>query len=91
MVLGSLRDLIRGDDGPAIVVEGLTETFRLYHEKPGGLNEYGLAAYKMLDDRAARDHRLTADRRDADRNSRSRPSPHGGGLVACDATWARAG
>jgi len=24
-------------------------------EKPGGLNEYGLAAYKMLDDRAARE------------------------------------
>ncbi len=40
MVLDSLRDLIRYDDAaPAIVVDGLTETFRLYHERPGGLKE----------------------------------------------------
>ncbi|MBW3658326.1 MAG: hypothetical protein KY457_06785, partial [Actinobacteria bacterium] len=40
MVLGSIRELIRSDRGrPAIVVEGLTESFRLYHERPGGLKE----------------------------------------------------
>jgi ABC-type polysaccharide/polyol phosphate transport system ATPase subunit len=40
VVLDGLRGLIRpDDDGPAIVVDGLTETFRLYHEKPGGLKE----------------------------------------------------
>lgn len=40
MVLDRLRErLLQEEDGPAIVVEGLTETFRLYHEKPGGLKE----------------------------------------------------
>ena len=40
MVLDSLRDLIRGgDDRPAVVVDGLTEVFRLYHERPTGLKE----------------------------------------------------
>lgn len=41
MVLDSLRDLIRPEraDGPAIRVENLTETFRLYHERPRGLKE----------------------------------------------------
>jgi ABC-type polysaccharide/polyol phosphate transport system ATPase subunit len=40
VVLDSLRDLIRYDDAaPAIVVSGLTETFRLYHERPMGLKE----------------------------------------------------
>jgi ABC-type polysaccharide/polyol phosphate transport system ATPase subunit len=40
VVLGQLRNLIRPDhDRPAIEVEDLTETFRLYHEKPGGLKE----------------------------------------------------
>ena len=40
MVLDSLRDLIRYDAAaPAIVVSGLTETFRLYHERPMGLKE----------------------------------------------------
>ena len=40
MVLDSLRELIRYDDAaPAIVVDGLTETFRLYHERPAGLKE----------------------------------------------------
>ncbi len=41
MVFDSLRELIRPDraGAPAIVVEGLTETFRLYHERPAGLKE----------------------------------------------------
>jgi ABC-type polysaccharide/polyol phosphate transport system ATPase subunit len=40
VVLGSIRELIRSDRGrPAIVVDGLTESFRLYHERPGGLKE----------------------------------------------------
>lgn len=39
MVLDALRERLRDDDGPAVVVEGLTETFRLYHEKPSGLKE----------------------------------------------------
>jgi ABC-type polysaccharide/polyol phosphate transport system ATPase subunit len=39
VVLDTLRDRLRDDEGPAIVVEGLTETFRLYHEKPSGLKE----------------------------------------------------
>ncbi|MBW3620556.1 MAG: ABC transporter ATP-binding protein [Actinobacteria bacterium] len=40
MVLGSIRELIRSDRGrPAIVVDGLTESFRLYHERPSGLKE----------------------------------------------------
>ena len=40
MVLDALRERLRDDeDGPAIEVEGLTETFRLYHEKPSGLKE----------------------------------------------------
>lgn len=41
MVFDSLRELIRADraGAPAIVVEGLTETFRLYHERPAGLKE----------------------------------------------------
>jgi ABC-type polysaccharide/polyol phosphate transport system ATPase subunit len=40
MVLDSLRGLIRvDDDGPAIVVDRLTERFRLWHERPGGLKE----------------------------------------------------
>jgi ABC-type polysaccharide/polyol phosphate transport system ATPase subunit len=39
-VLGSIRELMRPDRRrPAIVVEGLTESFRLYHERPGGLKE----------------------------------------------------
>ncbi len=40
MVLGSIKELIRSDrQRPAIVVDGLTESFRLYHERPGGLKE----------------------------------------------------
>ncbi len=39
MVLDALRERLRDDDGPAIVVDDLTETFRLYHEKPTGLKE----------------------------------------------------
>ena len=40
MVFESLRDLIRHDPhAPAIVVSDLTETFRLYHERPMGLKE----------------------------------------------------
>lgn len=39
MVLDQLRSLIRPADGPAIVIDGLTETFRLYHERPTGLKE----------------------------------------------------
>lgn len=41
MVFDSLRELIRPDraGAPAIVVEGLTETYRLYHERPLGLKE----------------------------------------------------
>lgn len=40
MVLDSLREFIRGEtDGPAILVEGLTERFRLYKERPGGIKE----------------------------------------------------
>jgi ABC-2 type transport system ATP-binding protein len=39
VVLDVLRGRLRDDDGPAIVVDGLTETFRLYHEKPSGLKE----------------------------------------------------
>ncbi|MDP8930862.1 MAG: ABC transporter ATP-binding protein [Actinomycetota bacterium] len=41
MVFDSLRELIRPDraGAPAIVVEGLTETFRLYHDRPVGLKE----------------------------------------------------
>ncbi len=36
-----LKDLIRNDvqDGPAVVVDDLVETFRLYHERPRGLKE----------------------------------------------------
>ncbi|MDP8932344.1 MAG: ABC transporter ATP-binding protein [Actinomycetota bacterium] len=41
MVFDSLRELIRSDrsEAPAIVVEELTETYRLYHERPVGLKE----------------------------------------------------
>ena len=39
MVLDALRERLRDDDGPAVVVDGLTETFRLYHERPSGLKE----------------------------------------------------
>lgn len=41
MVLEQLRDIIRYDreEGPAIVVRDLVETFRLYHERPRGLKE----------------------------------------------------
>jgi ABC-2 type transport system ATP-binding protein len=40
MVLDTLRDFIRGDtEGPAIQVDGLTERFRLYKERPGGIKE----------------------------------------------------
>lgn len=39
-MLDGIRDLIRDDvDAPVIEVRGLTETFRLYSEKPGGLKE----------------------------------------------------
>lgn len=42
-MLDQLRDLIRPErangTGPAIVVENLTETFRLYQEQPSGLKE----------------------------------------------------
>lgn len=38
-MLDGLRDLIRDEDGPAVQVRGLTETFRLYHSRPSGLKE----------------------------------------------------
>ncbi|MBW3661456.1 MAG: ABC transporter ATP-binding protein [Actinobacteria bacterium] len=40
MVFDQLRDLMRHEDeGPAIEVEHLTETFRLFHERPLGIKE----------------------------------------------------
>ncbi len=41
MVFEQLRDIIRyeREEGPAIVVRDLEETFRLYHERPRGLKE----------------------------------------------------
>lgn len=38
-MLDGLRDLIRDEDGPAVHVRGLTETFRLYHSRPSGIKE----------------------------------------------------
>jgi len=44
-----------------LAVLGHAVTVYEAREKPGGLNEYGLAAYKMLDDRAAKEIRFILD------------------------------
>lgn len=66
MVLDQIRDLVRPEaDGPAISLEGLTETFRLYHERPGGLKERlmnpGRARTSYTDFNALEDVSLTID------------------------------
>ncbi|MDX1510875.1 MAG: ABC transporter ATP-binding protein, partial [Nitriliruptorales bacterium] len=63
MVLDQLRSLIRPKDGPAVVVEGLTETFRLYHERPTGLKErlYRFRRSSWTDFDALRDINLSVE------------------------------
>jgi ABC-2 type transport system ATP-binding protein len=67
MVLDQLRSLIRAKDGPAVEIEGLTETFRLYHERPTGLKErlyrFRRASWTEFD--ALRDINLTVDHGEA--------------------------
>ena len=64
MVLGSIKELIRSDrQRPAIAVDGLTESFRLYHERPGGLKErlYRFSKPSFTDFNALEDVSFTID------------------------------
>ena len=67
MVLDALRERLRDDDGPAVVVDGLTETFRLYHEKPSGLKEmlYRFRRPSYTDFNALEDISFTVERGEA--------------------------
>lgn len=67
MVFDALRDRLRDDDGPAIEVDGLTETFRLYHEKPSGLKErlYRFNRASYTDFNALEDVSFTIERGEA--------------------------
>jgi ABC-2 type transport system ATP-binding protein len=67
MVLDALRERLRDEDGPAIEVEGLFETFRLYHEKPGGLKErlYRFSRPSYTDFNALEDVTFTVDQGEA--------------------------
>lgn len=65
MVLDSLRGFMRPDQaGPAIVVDGLTEHFRLYHERPASLKErlYRFSRATYEDFLALKDVSFTIDR-----------------------------
>jgi ABC-type polysaccharide/polyol phosphate transport system ATPase subunit len=64
VVLGSIKELIRSDrKRPAIIVDGLTESFRLYHERPGGLKErlYRASTPSFTDFNALEDVSFTID------------------------------
>ncbi len=65
MVLEQLRELMKRDaDRPPIIVDGVTETFRLYHERPGGLKErlYRFRRASYTDFNALEDVTFTIDR-----------------------------
>ncbi len=67
-MLDALRDRTSTDaDAPAIVVRDLTETFRLYHEKPSGLKErlYRFSRPSYTDFNALEDVSFTVEQGEA--------------------------
>ena len=61
--IGQLAGVHVDPSMPAVVVEGVTETFRLYHERPGGLKErlYRLRRSSYTDFNALEDVSFTID------------------------------